>query len=340
MEYVNLRTGGITAEPIIDGEPVNNGVYLKSIVKQTDDVIAFFPTTSCLTIFDGQVFSSEMKFNLFKKSHPDYERQCENLRKLIMSQGIAIAEAYTTRLTHNTDAVAVVDDQGIYLPRENGISEMLSYHLFEDSEQFHADAIVTNQRNVALVMYCADCPTALLRDKVTGAIGVLHSTWRGLVIDKEDGSQSSIIKTTIATMARLYDTKPEDLEVTIFPCIGLDQYEVGDEVVNQYDKHLLGECIHYCDDGHPHLDLVGAVIKLCERYGVKRESIELTPYSTADYGFNSLRMAPVNYKSASEIDVKNISVSSDRPRELRFRKSIDSDKLFTSALNVLVAFKN
>ena len=60
LKYINLRTGGITCHP------VNDGVYLKSIVKVKDDAIALFPTTTCMQIFDGMEFYSEMKLNLYK----------------------------------------------------------------------------------------------------------------------------------------------------------------------------------------------------------------------------------------------------------------------------------
>ena len=285
LKYINMRTGGITRHP------ANDGVYLKSIVKMKEDAMVLFPTKTGLTIFDGLEFYTEMMLNIYKKKHPDFWRQRENLRRLLLALGIG--EAYTTRLIYGTDEVAIVDKDGIYLQDGSSVAPD-NYSLFDEDIQFKADAIITDRKNVALLMYSADCPTAFLRDKRTGAIGVLHSMWRGLVIEHEDGEHSSIVKTTVEAMTLTYGTDPADLEVTIFPCADIDQYEVGEEVARRFRDHGLSGAIVYDDNGRAHLNLNYAMIELFLRSGVPLKSIELTPFTTSDYGLNSLRLAPTN----------------------------------------------
>ena len=334
LKYVNLRTGGITAHP------VNDGVYLKTIVKMKDDAMALFPTTISLTIFDGLEFYTEMKLNSFKASHPDFAQQCENLRRLILSLGIG--EAYTTRLIYATDEVAIVDENGIHLRGSDGIGQDY-YSLFNEPMQLHVDAIITNRRNVALLMYCADCPTAFLRDKKTGAIGVLHSMWRGMVIEHENGSRSSIVKKTVEAMTCEYGTNPEDLEVTIFPCAGLDQYEIGEDVSVIYRERNMGRFINYDYDGQAHLNLSGAMREQFIRSGVKEESIEMTPFTTAHYGFNSLRLAPTNCTLGAEgitgtQTYQNVCTQDFTP-SLHLPKEVKDHTIRSSASNFLIAMR-
>ena len=334
LKYVNMRTGGITAHP------VNDGVYLKTIVKMKDDAMALFPTTIGLSIFDGLEFYTEMKLNSFKASHPDFAQQCENLRRLLLSLGIG--DAYTTRLIYATDKVAIVDDDGIHLQDGDSISQD-NYSLFNEPMQLHADAIITNRRNVALLMYCADCPTAFLRDKKTGAIGVLHSMWRGMVVEHENGSRSSIVKETVKAMTREYGTDPADLEVTIFPCAGLDQYEIGDDVSEIYRRHNLGRFINYDYNGQAHLNLSAAMRELFVRSGVMEESIEMTPFTTAHYGFNSLRLAPTNCTLGSDgmagtQTYQNVCTHDFTPA-LHLPKEVKDHTVRSSASNFLIAMR-
>ena len=334
LKYVNMRTGGITRHP------VNDGVYLKSIVRMKDDAMVLFPTTTCMHIFDGMEFYTEMKLNVFKKKHPDFARQRENLRKLLVSLGIG--EAYTTRLTFATDEVAVVDEQGIYLQDGRNIFPE-NYSLFEEDIQFRADAIITDRKNVALVMYSADCPTAFLRDKRTGAIGVLHSMWRGMVVEHEGGEKSSIVKKTVEAMTQEYGTNPADLEVTIFPCAGFDQYEIGTDVSTKFENHDLGKFLVGDENGDIHLDLSGAMKELFVRSGVLAESIEMTPYTTADYGLNSLRLAPTNSALGADgmtgQEVYDDIHETEHPTTLHPEWQIQANTVRSSALNFLIAVR-
>ncbi|WAH35522.1 peptidoglycan editing factor PgeF [Alicyclobacillus dauci] len=85
-----------------------------------------------------------------------------------------------------------------------------------------ADALVTNDKNVALAILTADCVPILFYDPVRKAIGAAHSGWRGTV--------SHISKRVVETMQKTYGTQPEDLLVSIGPSIRICCYEV-DEVV-------------------------------------------------------------------------------------------------------------
>ena len=334
LQYLNLCTGGITREPC------NSGVYLKTIVKQDGDAVALFPTTTCTSIIDGMEFYSEMKLNLFKASHPDFERQRDNLMKIL--RALNLVEAYTTRLIYATDVVAIVDYDGIYADDDKGSMILPDrYKLWDEPMQPHADAIITNRTDVALLSYSADCPTAFLRDKRTGAIGVLHSMWRGMVIEK-DGKYTSIVESTIKRMQKQYQTNPADLVVTIFPCIGLDQFVVQKDVTTKFKARDLQKFIfEEADTKITRIDLQGAMRELFMRCGVLPENIETTWYTTADYGLNSRRMSPTNYPGVLGLTGKGCSYSVANVgygEEPTPTAKLEKTKLITNASNFLIAF--
>lgn len=80
------------------------------------------------------------------------------------------------------------------------------------------DGLLTNQPGVVLAIYVADCGPIWLADRVTGAIGLLHSG--------KKGTEGNILAKALEIMAREFGTKPEDVSVVLGPCIRPPHYEI------------------------------------------------------------------------------------------------------------------
>ena len=85
-----------------------------------------------------------------------------------------------------------------------------------------ADAMVTKLRDVPLGILTADCMVAVIFDKATPALGIVHAGWRGIAM--------SIIWKTVLTMIDQFGTKSEDCYAAIGPGISAACYEVGEDV--------------------------------------------------------------------------------------------------------------
>ncbi|MGE4483621.1 MAG: peptidoglycan editing factor PgeF [Oscillospiraceae bacterium] len=85
-----------------------------------------------------------------------------------------------------------------------------------------SDGLVTDERNLPLIIFTADCIPILLFDPVRGAIGAVHAGWRGTVAD--------IAGEAVRVMAREYSCNPEDIQAAIGPGIGKCCFETGPEV--------------------------------------------------------------------------------------------------------------
>ncbi len=84
------------------------------------------------------------------------------------------------------------------------------------------DAFVTNESDICLFVFGADCVPILFYDTKLGVIGAAHSGWRGTV--------QKIAQATVEAMMQNYGSSPKNIHVGIGPSIGKCCYEVGDEV--------------------------------------------------------------------------------------------------------------
>lgn len=71
--------------------------------------------------------------------------------------------------------------------------------------------MITNEKNIVLATYFADCVPLYIVDTKNKAIGLSHSGWRGTV--------GKIGQVTLEKMNEQYGTKPEDTVVCIGPSI-------------------------------------------------------------------------------------------------------------------------
>lgn len=143
---------------------------------------------------------------------------------------------------------------------------------FGSGEMVTADGYVTNQKDVPLVIFTADCIPVLLEDASNGVIGALHCGWRSTVGDIE--------KEGIEKMCAL-GAKPATIHAAIGPGIDMCCFEVGKEVVEAINVLLDDENLarkFYKEKGETPekymVDLKGVVAKRLEMLGLKPENIE------------------------------------------------------------------
>ena len=132
----------------------------------------------------------------------------ENYRILGAAVGFAPAETVFTRQEH-TDRLLRVGkaDCGTGLDREQTII---------------CDGILTDEPDVALVCFGADCATILLYDPVHPAIAAGHAGWRG--------TAQGIAYKAVLRMQAEFGSQPRDIRAAIGPCIDRCCFEVGPEV--------------------------------------------------------------------------------------------------------------
>jgi YfiH family protein len=86
-------------------------------------------------------------------------------------------------------------------------------------QRIDADALITDQKNIAISVLTADCIPILIYEEVNKIIACIHAGWKGAV--------NGIIENTLNEILKL--NKKNKINVAIGPCIHTDKYEVGQE---------------------------------------------------------------------------------------------------------------
>lgn len=160
----------------------------------------------------------------------------------------------------------------------HGDRVLLAENIRQDSESADADALVTGQRGVGLLIQQADCQAVLLHDPVREVIAAAHSGWKGSVLN--------IIAATVQVMRAQFGTDPADLRAVISPSLG----PCCAEFVNW--RLELPASLHQHQVKANHFDFWAISRDQLTAAGVKREQIETAGICTAcNHSFFSYRRA-------------------------------------------------
>lgn len=136
------------------------------------------------------------------------------------------------------------------------------------------DALVTNQKNIAIAVGAADCYPILFHDDVNHVIGAAHCGWRG--------TAAKIVEKTIQNMLELGANR-QFIKVAIGQGISKANYEVSRDVIDQFQ---IAGFPDYCWDG---LDLLEANRFVALECGILKEHIWSMNRCTTEHDFFSYR---------------------------------------------------
>ncbi|MCP4521630.1 MAG: peptidoglycan editing factor PgeF [Cytophagales bacterium] len=147
------------------------------------------------------------------------------------------------------------------------VTKKNQYDEFEET-----DALITNEKGIALAVICADCVPIILYDHKKQVIAVIHAGWRGTV--------GRIVQNTVQKMTEVYGSNPQNIWAGIAPSISKEAYEVGEEVI-QIVKETIGEDVFYAKDNEKYLlDLWEANKKVLIESGIPYHQIEIAEICT------------------------------------------------------------
>ena len=132
------------------------------------------------------------------------------------------------------------------------------------------DAVITNQKNVHLLTYTADCLPILIYDPVKKVIAAIHSGWKGVM--------NQIAIKTIFNMENEFGSDRKDVVVYIGPSIGSCCYAAKTpERFEKFKKYKNGG---EEKDGMYYINLWGAIEEDLLEFGIKKENIEISEICT------------------------------------------------------------
>ena len=135
------------------------------------------------------------------------------------------------------------------------------------ASKIEGDALVTNLKNVPLLIFTADCVPVAIVDKKNKVIGVAHAGWRG--------TYEEIARKTIEKMIELYGSNPEDILCVIGPSIGDCCYEVSEDLYNKFKDRFNStpKNLYSIRDNKHYLNLWNINMFSLEKIGIKEDNI-------------------------------------------------------------------
>ncbi|WP_170270098.1 peptidoglycan editing factor PgeF [Heliorestis acidaminivorans] len=153
--------------------------------------------------------------NLAYHVQDEAEKVEQNRERLTRALGLASAPWVTLNQVHGTK-VHWVSKDNIKAFQGQNMNELVE-----------GDALATEDSDLPLVVFGADCALLLYYDAIGGRIGAVHAGWRGTVA----GLPSIMVEEFIER-----GSKVQNIQVAIGPAIGPCCYPVGTEVVNAFHQ--------------------------------------------------------------------------------------------------------
>lgn len=160
--------------------------------------------------------------------------------------------------------------------------------------EVEADALITNEPDVALTIFTADCTPILLYDPVKRAVAAVHAGWKGTALD--------IAGKTVKKLSEEFGTEPSDIYAAIGPCISKCCFETHADVpeamvavLGDMARVAVTEKRRECgvdgvcekasapenEEQKYFVDLKAINRMLLESSGVEAANIEISPHCTA-----------------------------------------------------------
>lgn len=186
----------------------------------------------------------------------------ENYKRLCGSIGLDFNTLVASAQDHHTFVRVVTSkDYGVGITKPRDIQSV--------------DALVTNEKNVTLVTYYADCTPLFFVDTAKKAIGLAHAGWRGTV--------GRIGEKVISKMSECFGSDPGDIKCAVGPAISKCCYEVDKACADEFYKLDDLDCSMFIfpkENNKYHLDLLECNRQILVKSGVKPENITISDLCT------------------------------------------------------------
>ena len=171
-----------------------------------------------------------------------------------------------------------------------------------DSALDNIDGLITNQKDIVLTSYYADCTPIFLLDPVNEVVGLAHAGWKGTV--------KRIAPKTVLEMKEVYNTNPAEVLVGIGPAIGQCCYQVDSKVIKALADNFSNwnACVKEEMDDKWRLDLSKANELQLKEIGVRDDNIinsNLCTSCQSELFFSYRREGGETGRMASLIKLKN-----------------------------------
>jgi len=205
---------------------------------------------------------------------------------LLLNEKEGLLHYFSTKKDGNI-AFHVEDDEVVVRKNHRLLAEKLSYnykklvhmkqihssnvHIVTEKDDFEnpptCDALITNKKNIPLMVMVADCSPILLYDPIKKVIAVVHAG--------RQGAFKNIIGETLKTMGKKFHCKNENILASIGASIGSCCYEVGSEIYDEAQSLDLTYALTKHDKSY-FLDVNSILLQQLQETGIQNKNIEIS----------------------------------------------------------------
>lgn len=198
--------------------------------------------------------------NLGTHTADDIENVRENYRRFCRVAGFDAQRVVLGNQTHSVNVrYATEADAG------KGV--------FCERDYTDVDALVTDCRNLPLVIHSADCVPVTFADIKGRAVGNAHCGWRG--------TYGGLAAITLQQLQSRFGVMPQDVLCTIGPCICMSCYEVSEDLYQSFCERFGKSDALLCDDGRFFIDLAAINRQILIESGVAPQNIFVSDICTS-----------------------------------------------------------
>lgn len=203
----------------------------------------------------GGISKNEFKsLNFGYKTNDNIESINKNYDIFCETMNIKKQNLVLTSQIHE-DRIAIVTKQNI----ENNSDNFIQFD--------QTDGLITNEPNIGLVTFHADCVAVYLIDVKQKIIGLAHAGWRGTV--------KNITGKLVKKLVDFYKSSPENIVSALGPCIQSCCFEVDKSLLENFYSLNIPETYIYnsLDNNKIKIDLLQVNKELLIKSGLKSENI-------------------------------------------------------------------
>ncbi len=212
----------------------SNILYISS-----DKITKHYPVNFGFTTRIGGVSSGQFRsLNLYFKND-DRDKVKQNFQLLLNDIGVSGMSIAASQQVHS-NKIKIIGKEDIENDKFINVIQGV-------------DGLITQENNLMLFSFYADCVPVFMFDIKNNTIGTIHSGWRS--------TSENIIKNAIEMIKEMTDSKPENLLFAIGPSIDQDNFEVDENVIENFKGNKQIDNLVYSQEGKKYkVDLTGTLV--------------------------------------------------------------------------------
>lgn len=188
------------------------------------------------------------------------EEAWENVKQLAWTLNPKIKHIVATEQIHGSHLALFKRSESQAIEKDGFLLEVLS----------GTDGVFTQEKDVLLLTFYADCTPLFFYDPVSQAMGMAHSGWKG--------TAAGIGAKSVSMMESAFSSSKENILAVVAPSAGGCCYEVDDHVRNHFPKYY--SFFKEVSQGHYLMDLKGINERILLEAGLRRENVEVSTECT------------------------------------------------------------